>query len=201
MLTQVIPRAVFNNALVAALFGVLVPYWKSFEFLDTILLLMYALFGMFFTAPRVVDAASGAALRRGPFFRAVLSGWGLGLVIFWLGIATVSLKVGSLLTPPPAVYLTLAVLSLAACLFAGAVAARVAAAVPSAETAKSRMRIGFFGFLVALLGVPRLLDEDATVALAGLLTPEGLVRLTLVAAPLLAVGTVVLLAGYRRRPG
>jgi len=54
---------------------------------------------------------------------------------------------------------------------------------------------------VALLGVPRLLDEDATVALAGLLTPEGLVRLTLVAAPLLAVGTVVLLAGYRRRPG
>lgn len=202
MLSQVIPRTVFNNVLVAALFGGLVPYLKGFEFLDVMLLLPYAMLSLFFVAPMVVDAVFATEDRRVPLqglARAAVLGWAGGLAVTWIGIATVSWKAGRVITPPAAVALALAVLSLLGCLFIAALSAMIAKNALDRDAAKSRLRIGFLLLLVAILGIPRLLSDDTNALLLGMLTPEGLVRLALIAAPVAAVATVGILARVSAR--
>jgi hypothetical protein len=202
MLSQVIPRTVFNNALVAALFGGLVPYLKGFEFLDVMLLLAYALLSLFFVAPMAVDSVFATEDRRIPLrglARAALAGWAGGLAVTWIGIATVSWKAGRVLTPPAAVALSLAVLSLLGCVFVSALAAMIAKRALNREAAKSRLRIGFLLLLVAILGVPRLLSDDVNAWLLGALTPEGLVKLAMLTAPVAAIATVGILARVSAR--
>lgn len=202
MLSQVIPRTVFNNVLVAALFGGLVPYLKGFEFLDVMLLLAYAMLSLFFVAPIAVDSVFATEERRVPLrglARAALLGWAGGLAVTWIGIATVCWKAGRVITPPAAVALALAVLSLLGCVFVSALAAMIAKKALNREAAKSRLRIGFLLLLVAILGVPRFLSDDTNAWLLGALTPEGLVLLALIAAPIAAIATVGILARVSAR--
>ena len=204
MLTQVIPRAVINNFIVAILFGVLVPYIKGLEYLDLFLLVPYSLLSLFFVIPLAVDAvfaspARGVPLR--PIFRAALVGWFTGVWVLWLGIGTVSLRVGRLVAPPTAVGLSLAVMSLFACLFVAALAVWMANRAPDAATAKGRLRIGFLLLLVAFFAAPRLLHEDTIANLLQYLTPEGIVRATLALAPVEALFAVLLLQSAGRRAG
>lgn len=202
MLSQVIPRTVFNNILVAALFGGLVPYLKGFEFLDVMLLLPYSMLSLFFVAPMAVDSVFATEGRRVPLrglARAALLGWAGGMAVTWMGIATVSWKAQRVITPPAAVALALPVLSLLGCVFVAALAAIIAKRAVNQDAAKSRLRIGFLLLLVAILGLPRLLSDDTNAALLGLLTPEGLVRLVLIAAPITAVASVAILARLSTR--
>lgn len=202
MLSQVVPRTLINNLLVAVLFGVLVPYVKGIEYLDLFLLLPYSFLGLFFVVPLAIDAIYAAPtgdVPLGAIFRAMGTGWFTGVVVLWLGIATVSVRHGRLTAPPPAVALALAVMSLFACVFMGALAAWTARNTANAATAKGRLRIGFLFILVAFFALPRVLDEDTMVALLGYLTPEGLVKATLVLAPLESVAAVVLLTRLARR--
>ena len=197
-----IPRTVFNNVLVTALFGGLVPYLKGFEFLDVLLLLAYAMLSLFFVAPIAVDAVFATPERRVPLrglARAALIGWAGGLAVTWIGIATVSWKAGRVITPPAAVALALAVLSLLGCVLVASLAAVIATRTASKEAAKSRLRIGFMLLLVAVLGVPRLLSDDTNAIFLGVLTPEGLVKLALIAAPIVATATVAMLARVSAR--
>jgi hypothetical protein len=202
MLSQVIPRTVFNNLLVAILFGVVVPYVKGIEYLDLFLLLPYSFLSLFFVVPLVVDAVFASPRRGvplGALFRSVVIGWFTGVCVVWLGIATVSWRSGRLVTPPMAVGLSLAVMSLFACVFAAALSAWTANQTPDASTAKGRLRIGLLLVLAAFFALPRLLPEDTAVVLLRHLTPEGLVRATLVLAPLEAVAAVALLIRTPRR--
>lgn len=202
MLTQVRVRTIFNNLLVAALFGVLVPYVKGIEYLDLFLLLPYSLLSLFFVSPMVVDAVFARPERGVPLggiFRAVGAGWFQGVCVVWLGIATVSWRSGRLVAPPMAVGLSLAVMSLFACIFVAALAAWTANRVPDAPTAKGRLRIGFLLILVAFFALPRVLHEDRVAALLDYLTPDGIVRATLILAPVAAVAAVGLLSRIARR--
>jgi hypothetical protein len=202
MLSQVIPRPVFNNVLVAVLFGGLVPYLKGFEFLDVMLLLAYALLSLFFVAPMAVDSVFATEERRVPLrglARAALAGWAGGLAVTWIGIATVSWRAGRVVTPPAAVALALAVLSLLGCVFVSALAAKIAKRALNREAARSRLRIGFLLLLVAILGVPRFLSDDMNAWLLGALTPEGLVKLAMLTAPVAAIATVGILARLSAR--
>ncbi|MFN0104532.1 MAG: hypothetical protein ACKV2U_20895 [Bryobacteraceae bacterium] len=200
MLTQVVPRTVFNNLLVAILFGVLVPYIKGIEYLDLFLLLPYSFLSLFFVAPMVVDAVFASPQRGVPLaalFRAAGIGWFTGVCVLWMGIATVSWRMGRLVSPPMAVGLSLAVMSLFACIFVAALAAWTANRSVSAATAKGRLRIAFLLILVVFFALPRVLDQDTTAWMLQFLTPEGLVRATLILAPLEAIAAVALL--IRRR--
>jgi hypothetical protein len=202
MLTQVTPRTLVNNVAVAVLFGVVVPWVKGIEYLDLFLLLPYALLSLFFVMPLVVNAVfagggTGVPLRA--FFRAVLTGWFTGTCVLWMGIATVSVRVGRFVAPPVAVGLALAVLSLFACLLAGALAAWTANRVDDDAAAKGRLRIGLLVLLAAFFAVPRFLHEDTVAWLLDFLTPEGLVRATMGFVPVAAIASVLLLTRVSRR--
>ena len=202
MLSQVKARTVFNNLLVAILFGVLVPYIKGIEYLDLFLLLPYSFLSLFFVVPMVVDAvfaspARGAPLH--PIFLNTVLGWFTGVAVLWLGIATVSLRTGRLVAPPMAVSLSLAVMSFFACILVAALATWTANHTPDAPSAKGRLRIAFLLVLVLFFALPRVLHEDTTVALMQFLTPEGLVRATLLLVPLEAIATVILFTRLPRR--
>jgi len=201
MLTQVDQRTVINNVLVAVIFGVLVPYFKGIEYLDLFLLIPYSFLSLFFVIPMAVDAVfarPGRGVPLWPLFRAVLVGWALGVGVLWLGIATVSWRSGRLVAPPVAVGLSLAVMSFFGCLFVAALAAWTANRAWDAPSAKGRLRITFLLMLVAFFAIPRVLSEETTVWLLDFLTPEGIVRATLLMAPIEAIASVVLL--LRTRP-
>ena len=194
------PRAVINNVIVAVLFGVVVPYVKGIEYLDLFLLLPYSFLSLFFVVPMVVDAVFASPQRGlplGALFRAAGIGWFTGVCVLWLGIATVSWRSGRLVAPPMAVGLSLAVMSLFACVFVAALAAWTANRTADAATAKGRLRIAFLLILVVFFALPRFLHEDTAASLLQYLTPEGLVRATLILAPLEAFAAVALLTRAR----
>lgn len=196
MLTLVVSRTLFANLLVALLFGVLVPYIKGIEYLDLFLLIPYSLLSLFFVAPMAVDAvfanpARGVPLRA--LYRAVVVGWFQGVAVLWLGIATVSWRNGHFIAPPVAVGLSLAVMSFFACLLVGAISAWTANRTPNSSAAKGRLRMSFLLLLVAFFALPRVLHEDTVAFLLQYLTPEGIVRATLILAPLEAMAAVGLL--------
>jgi hypothetical protein len=196
MLTQVSPRALFKNGLIVLLFGIVVPGIKGLEFLDVLILLPYSFLGLFFVAPHTIDAAferPGRRVSRPALFRAISIGWGMGLGILILGIGAVSWRAGRPVTPPVPISLSLAVLSLFGCLFMAAISAWLASRSTSAGAAKSRVRIISLLILVILLALPRVLPDDAASQLLLLLTPEGLVTATLIAAPVSAAASVFLL--------
>ena len=202
MLLHVASRTLLSNVLVAALFGILVPYFKGFEFLDLFLLLPYSFLSLFFVVPMTVDAvfaSPGRGVPLRPVFRAAAAGWFAGVCLLSLGIATVSWRSGRLVAPPPAVCLSLAVLSLFACILAAAVAVWTANHTVDAATAKSRLRIGFLLALVLFFALPRVLSDDSNAALMAYLTPSGIVSATLVLAPVSAVASVLLLSRLARR--
>ena len=202
MLSQMTPRSVINNVIVAVLFGVVVPYVKGIEYLDLFLLLPYSFLSLFFVVPMVVDSVFASPARGvplGALFRSTGIGWFTGVCVLWLGIATVSWRSGRLVAPPVAVGLSLAVMSLFACVFVAALSAWTANRTADAATAKGRLRIGFLLVLLAFFALPRALHEDTTAAILQYLTPEGLVRITLILAPLEALGAVGLLARAPRR--
>ena len=90
-------------------------------------------------------------------------------------------------------------MSLFACIFVAALAVWTANRTANAATAKGRLRIGFLLMLVAFFALPRVIPEDTFVRLLGYLTPEGVVRATLILAPLEAIVAVVLLTRAARR--
>jgi hypothetical protein len=202
MLLQVVPRTLLSNSLLAGLFGFVVPYFKGIEFLDLFLLLPYSFLSLFFVLPMTVDAVFASPNRGvplGPVFRAAGGGWIAGFCLLALGVGTVSWRSGRLVAPPAAVALSLAVLSLFACLLAAAIAVWTANHTVDGATAKSRLRIGFLLALVLFFALPRVLSEDSTAALLGYLTPSGIAGATLVLAPISAIASVLILARLVRR--
>jgi hypothetical protein len=85
------------------------------------------------------------------------------------------------------------ILGLFGCLLIGAFSARIAISSANPGAAKSRVRITCLLVLVAVLGMPRFLDSETNARLLNLLTPEGLIRATLVLAPVSAIASVALL--------
>lgn len=186
-------RALVVNVAVLLLFGVGVPWSKGIEFLDLFLLIPYAMLSVFYVSPRAVAVASHSPISLAELGRTALVGWLIGLLILVMGFVTVGLSVGHRVLPPVPVLLCLEILSLMACLLTAAVAVRVALHAASEEMARARIRIGFLVLLCLFLAVPRLLSDEATAMVLDVLTPEGMVKATMVLVPVMAVGTLWLL--------
>ena len=192
-------RALAANLAVLVLLGVGIPWVKGVEFLDLFLLIPYSLLGVLYTSPRAVAVAFEPPIALSGLGRAALVGWVVGALILLVGLLTVSVREGPGLLPPTPVVLCLLVWGLLACVVTAGVAVRVALAASTEAAGRGRIRIGFLLLLCLLLAAPRLLGEERAGELEGWLTEEAMVRVTMVLAPGMAVGTLWLLRARMAR--
>jgi hypothetical protein len=153
--------------IVVVAFGVLVPLYKGFGFLDSRIIAAYACLALLFVAP--ASAELGAAHGKsgspepailGKIALIVAWGWGVTVVILATAIVTLNLvsKGGGLLAPPSGFLGAVLTFSLSASI-AIAVLGAVLARRFSAAGVKNILRIGFLAILLAMVFGSRLFPE------------------------------------------
>jgi len=152
---------------VVAAFGVLVPLYKGFGFLDPRIVAAYACLALLFVAPASAElaAAQGTSAPRTAMLGriALIVAWGWGMTVLILGTAIVTLNLMApggrgILAPPlgfSAAVLTFSLSASIAIAILGAVLARRF----SASGVKNILRTGFLAILVALIFGSRVLPE------------------------------------------
>ena len=194
-------------------FGILVPWYKGFTFLDPRILLAYALLALLFVAPASAEAAAAGASKESAESRStsgvltrtgmvVAYGWGVSVLILITALATVNLAYwrGSLMAPPAAFLSAVLVFSLTAS-FAVAILSGVLARRFSATGIKSILRFGFLGLLLAMALSNRFLPERWQIILSDYSTRRALTRVAWEGAAICAGLAVVLLIPLLRRRG
>jgi hypothetical protein len=153
--------------IVVVAFGVLVPLYKGFGFLDSRIIAAYACLALLFVAPASAElaAAHGTGESPGPAILGKIGlivawGWGVTVVILVTAIVTLNLMArgGGLLAPPLGflgALLTFSLIASIAIAILGAVLARRF----SAAGVKNILRIGFLAVLLALIFGSRVLPE------------------------------------------
>ena len=185
-------------------FGILVPWYKGFTFLDPRILLAYALLAVLFVAPASAEsAAAHAKSTTGVLSRTslvVAYGWGVSILILITALATVNLANwrGAVLAPPAAFLSAVLVFSLTAS-FAVAILSGVLARRFSATGIKSILRFGFLGLLLALALSNRFLPERWQIILSDYSTRRALTRVAWDGAAICAGLAVVLLIPLLRK--
>jgi hypothetical protein len=153
-------------------FGILVPIYKGFGFLDPRILAAYACLALLFVAP----ASAEFAATQGPGVSAsgilgrigIIVAWGWGITVLILGTAIVTLNVvshrGGFLIPPPeflAAILLFSVIASIAVATLGAVLTRRF----SATGVKNILRTAFLVILLTLAFGSRVLPESVTLSI------------------------------------
>jgi hypothetical protein len=195
-------------------FGILVPWYKGFTFLDPRILLAYALLALLFVAPASAESAAahtskqveeggGASPPAGILRRiglVVAYGWGVSLLILITALATLNLTYwrGAVLVPPAAFFFATLAFSLTAS-FAVAILSGVLARRFSAGGIKSILRFGFLGLLLALALSNRFLPERWQIILSDYSTRRALTRVAWEGAAICAGLAIVLLFPLLRR--
>ena len=151
--------------LIVVAFGILVPWFKGFAFLDPRMIVAYACLALLFVAPASAEAFAGGensasaagALRK--IFRVVAYGWGITLLIIVSAFVTINLTKwqGSVLTPPAEVCAAALLFSLTASIAVAALSA-VLARYFSAGVVKLVLRLGFLLVLLAFAFSSRMPD-------------------------------------------
>ena len=152
--------------LIVVAFGILVPWYKGFTFLDPRMIVAYACLALLFVAPASAEAfatreksASGAgALNQ--IFKVVAYGWGMTLLILVSAFVTINLTKwqGTILTPPIEVCAAALLFSLSASIAVAAFSAALARYL-SAGAVKMVLRLGFLLVLLAFAFSSRMPDE------------------------------------------
>jgi len=157
---------------VVVAFGILVPVYKGFGFLDPRIIAAYGFLAMLFVAPASAELAATHgkdATAAGILGRiAIIVAWGWGLTLLILATAVVTLNVmarrGGFLTPPPSFLVSVITFSLTAAIAVAALGALLARRFSAAQV-KAILRTGFLVVLLALVFAPRLLPENVTLAI------------------------------------
>ena len=189
-------------------FGILLPWYKGFAFLDPRILLAYALLALLFVAPASAESAAafagnqageqapdqgpGSVLRR--ILLLVAYGWGMAVVILLTALVTVNLSNwrGSLITPPASFLSAALLFSLTGSLAVAALSAVLAWRF-SAGGIKSILRFVFLGLLLALALSNRFLPERWQIVLSDYSTRRALTRVAWNGAAICAGLALVLL--------
>src|ERR1700693_2368676 len=185
-------------------FGILVPWYKGFTFLDPRILLAYALLALLFVAPASAEsAAAHAKSTAGVLSRTgmvVAYGWGVSVVMLITALVTVNLTNwrGSLMAPPAAFLSAVLVFSLTAS-FAVAILSGVLARRFSATGIKSILRFGFLGLLLAMALSNRFLPERWQIILSDYSTRRALTRVAWEGAAICAGLAIALLIPLLRK--
>ena len=192
-------------------FGILVPWYKGFTFLDPRIQLAYGLLAILFVAPASAEAAAAQVSREGELGRSpgavlgrvtrvVAYGWGVSVVILITALVTLNLSNwrGSYIAPPRSFLGSVWTFSLAAC-YAVAALSGVLARRFSAGAVKSILRIGFLVVLLGLALSNRFLPERWQIILSDYSTRRALARLAWEGAAICAVLALVLFVPLMRR--
>jgi hypothetical protein len=170
-------RSIIISFLAAVLgFGILVPWWKGFEFLDAAILLASTAVSLVFVAPMVASSFDRQHVGS-QILRVVAFAWVIALLILVNGIATVNIRhwMGQLLLPPASILFAALLLNLTAGFFIGLVTAESALRTGKPESGVRNVRIAFFLALASLVFVARFASPalrsrfDETMSAAGLL--------------------------------
>lgn len=136
--------------LVIVAFGILVPWYKGFAFLDPRITVAYGCIALLFAAPASAEAAQardGQLLRR--LGLVVMYGWGITVVIFATALVTLNVAYGhgTPIIPPAQLYASVLVFSLAG----SAMIAALSGVLSRRFSATAVKNIVRFAFLLALL--------------------------------------------------
>ncbi len=192
-------RSYLVTLLVLAAFGVLVPWMKGFEFLDTRFVLAYCSIGLLFSGPLMAEMllADGTAVPPAMVYFArvalvSLYGWLISVLMLVLGFGVVNLRhwYGKILLPATPVLISALGLGLLASIFVAEFTAIVTLKF-SAGAAKIGLRLMFFGVLALIVFGP----ESVSDSISRSMTTENLPALALkLAAGLVVVNTALLFA-------
>jgi hypothetical protein len=164
------PAGLSLYALAVIVLGILAPWYLSFEFVSVPVLVTYACLPLLLVTPvvaesvaaeseravRPADTAQMRAWLYGKVGAGALYGWVSAVAILALAMASLCLAFGRPVAPPPATAAGLALISLAASVFAASLAAAVAVGARSARSAKRAMRQGLLLLLVLVIYFSRL---------------------------------------------
>jgi hypothetical protein len=150
-------------------FGILVPIYKGFGFLDPRIIAAYAFLAPLFVAPASAELAATQGIPAAILGRiAIIVAWGWGITVLILTTAIVTLNViarrGGFLTPPVGFIASVVVFSLTASI-AIAMLGAVLARRFSAAQVKNILRAGFLIVLLGLVFAPRVLPDSVTLAI------------------------------------
>jgi len=185
-------------------FGILVPWYKGFTFLDPRILMAYALLALLFVAPASAESAAAHASKQsgerrtrevlGRVAVVVAYGWGVAVVILITALVTLNLANwrGGLIAPPASFLSAVLAFSLTAS-FAVATLSGVLARRFAAGGIKAILRFGFLGLLLVLALSNRLLPEKWQIILSDYSTRRALTRLAWEGAAICAGLTIALL--------
>jgi len=192
-------------------FGILVPLYKGFGFLDARIIAAYACLALLFVAPASAELASGGKNAPASAILArigIIVAWGWGITVLILATAIVTLNVtarrGGFAAPPTRFLSAVLVFSLTASVAIGMLGATLARRF-SAVQIKNILRGGFLLILLALLFGSRVLPEGMTIGLSDrFATRTALTHLawqgSMVFAVLAAVLLIVLVMTSARAP-
>jgi hypothetical protein len=152
-------------------FGILVPLYKGFGFLDARIIAAYSLLAMLFVAPASADLAGApetAARTSAVLARiAIIVAWGWGITVLILATAIVTLNIlarrGGFLIPPLPFLAAILVFSLSGSIAIALLGAALARRF-SAVQVKNILRAGFLIVLLLLVFAPRVLPDSVTLA-------------------------------------
>ncbi len=146
-------------------FGILVPWYKGFTFLDPRMIAAYGCLAILFVAPASAESFAGArelsspAAIVGRLMLLIAFGWGVTVLVLLTALATLNLAYwhGSLIAPPSGLFTAVVLCSLAACTAVAALSAVLARALP-AGVVKAILRFSFLAVLLAFAFSSRLPD-------------------------------------------
>jgi len=195
------------NLFVLLAFGIAIPWRRGYDFFDPVLILLYCLIALLFSAPAITDLlgtewTDGHTIRA-RLYACSLYGWAAFVTVLVLGIVTVNIQYRAfgIHLPPPAVLTAALALSFTASLWVASCAA-LFAVVLSPTAAKLIIRAAFVFLLFALLFAGRWLPDEWRIAIAAATATRSLIRIALIGSAVLflaALGPIAALR-YARRP-
>jgi hypothetical protein len=187
-------RSTVVSFLVAVVgFGILVPWWKGIEFLDSTVILASAAASLVFVAPMIASSFQREHIGR-QVLSAVGFAWVVALLILTNGIATVNLQhwLGSVVMPPAKILAASLLLNLCGALFIALVTMEAALRTGKPAIGVRNVRIGFFLLLAVLVYVLRFAPPELSSRFDGMLTTQGLTRAVFVLSGVFAVASGLL---------
>ncbi|SRR5579871_2429144 len=186
-------------------FGILVPWYKGFTFLDPRMMAAYGLIAVLFVAPASAESFAGVAGIRASSILSRLAvligfGWGVTVLVFLTALATLNVAYGHgvLIKPSWELFGSILLCSLMASAAVGTGSAVLARRL-SSNLVKTILRLLFLLVLLAFVFASRLPDAWQ-IALAEHTTRRAITRLAWEGALVCAVVAALLLIPLLRRP-
>jgi hypothetical protein len=169
-------------------FGILVPWWKGFEFLDATIILACTCVSLVFIAPAIASSFKREHVGR-QILRAAGFAWLVAALILINGIATVNIRnwLGQVLLPSAGITLGGLLLNLTGGIFLGLVTAESALRTNKPTSGVATVRAGFFLILMILVFLARFAPPSLRSQFDEMMTSDGLLRILLVVSGILAV--------------